>query len=125
MILAEDVLKLHDASIEDFGGAKGIRDIGLLESALARPFQTFGGEDLYPSPIEKAAAISESLIVNHPFVDGNKRTGLLTMATLLVEYNTVLTAKENDLYNFIIKISTGEIKFDQIVDWLKQNTSSY
>jgi len=56
MILIDDILNLHDRSIEIYGGAKGIRDLGLLESAIARPFQTFGGEDLYPSPIEKAAA---------------------------------------------------------------------
>lgn len=124
MILLEDVLKLHDASIEDFGGARGIRDSGLLESALARPFQTFGGEDLYPTAIEKAAALGESLVINHPFIDGNKRTGMLGMVTLLFEYNIALTANENDLYSFIIKISTGEKKFEQIVDWLKNNSVS-
>lgn len=124
MILFEDVLKLHDASIEDFGGAKGIRDIGLLESALARPFQTFGGEELYPTPFEKAAAIGESLIINHAFLDGNKRTGMLGIITLLFEYNITLNAKENDLYEFIIKISTGEIKFEAIADWLKKNTTT-
>ena len=72
MILLEEVLLLHEFSIKDFGGASGIRNIGLLESAIARPFQTFGGEDLYPSPFDKAAAIGESLIENHPFIDGNK-----------------------------------------------------
>jgi death on curing protein len=124
MILLDDILKLHDVSIEDFGGAKGIRDVGLLESALARPFQTFGGEDLYPTPIEKAAAIGESLIINHPFIDGNKRTGILSLITLLYEYGIFVNAKEDALYEFTIKISTGEIKFEQIVEWLKQNTAS-
>ncbi len=75
MILLEDILKLHDFSIQQYGGASGIRDIGLLESAIARPFQTFDGGDLYPTIIEKVAALGESLIINHPFVDGNKRTG--------------------------------------------------
>lgn len=123
MILADDVLKLHDKSIGDFGGARGIRDSGLLESALARPFQTFGGEDLYPTVFEKAAALAESLIVNHPFIDGNKRTGMLAMVTFLFEYNFVLTAGEDDLYNFTISISTGETKFDDIVNWLKENSN--
>jgi death on curing protein len=100
MILLEDVLKLHEASIEDFGR-----------------------EDLYPAAIEKAAALCESLIINYPFIDGNKRTGMLGMATLLLEYNIALTANENDLYNFTISISTGEIKFGQIVEWLKLNTN--
>jgi death on curing protein len=123
MILIEDVLKLHDKSIDDFGGAKGIRDTGLLESALARPFQTFAGEDLYPTIFEKAAAIAESLIKNHPFIDGNKRTGFLTMVSVLYEYNFALTACEDDLYNFIISISSGKIKFEEIVHWLKQNSN--
>jgi len=125
MILAEDVLKLHDRSIDDFGGAKGIRDTGLLESALARPFQTFAGEDLYPTAFEKAAAIAESLIVNYPFIDGNKRTGMLAMVTVLPEYNFALTATEDEMYNFTINISTGEIKFENIVRWLKQNSTPY
>jgi death-on-curing protein len=74
MIQIEEVEKIHDILIEKFGGAKGIRDRGTLESALGRPFQTFDGEDLYPNPVDKAAAIFESIISNHPFVDGNKRT---------------------------------------------------
>ena len=123
MILIDDVLKLHNKSIDDFGGAKGIRDIGLLESALARPFQTFGGKDLYPTVFEKAAAITESLIINHPFIDGNKRTGMLAMVTFLFEYNFALTAGEDELYNFTISISTGETKFEDIVNWLKQNSN--
>jgi len=64
MILIEDVLTVHELSIKDYGGGHGVRNSGLLESAIARPFQTFGGEDLYPSPFEKAAAICESLIIN-------------------------------------------------------------
>lgn len=124
MILLEDVLKLHDKSIDDFGGAKGIRDSGMLESALARPFQTSAGEDLYPAVFEKVAAIAESLIKNHAFIDGNKRTGILTMVSVLFEHNFALTANEDELYNFTISISTSEIKFDDIVHWLKQNSIS-
>ena len=75
MILIEDVLMIHENSIKDFGGSRGVRDVGLPESAIARPFQTFGGEDLYPSPFAKAAAVGESLIINHPFIDGNKKQG--------------------------------------------------
>ena len=125
MILLEDVLLLHEFSIKDFGGASGIRDIGLLESAIARPFQTFGGEDLYPSPFDKAAAIGESLIGNHPFVDGNKRTGILAIVALLKEHDMEVNADGDDLYQFTISISTGEIKFEQIVEWLKNNSQSF
>jgi death on curing protein len=122
MILLSDILNLHDKSIEIYGGAKGVRDLGLLESAIARPFQTFGGEDLYPSPYEKAAALGESLIINHPFIDGNKRTGMLGMATFLLENGIRIETNENELYEMIIRISTGEKNFEQIIEWLKNNT---
>lgn len=124
MILIEDFLKLHDFSINDYGGAVGIRDIGLLESAIPRPFQTFDGEDLYKTSIKKAAALGKSLIINHPFIDGNKRTGMLGMFTLLLEYDLIVKASEQAAYDFTIQISTGEIKFNEIVLWLKNNTEA-
>ena len=96
--------------------------MGLLESAIARPFQTFGSEDLYPTTFEKAAALAESLIINHPFVDGNKRTGMLAMVSLLINDQYQLNASSDDLYNFVINISTGALSFDGIVEWLKANT---
>src|SRR5438309_3746270 len=105
MILLEDVLTLHEFSIKDFGGSRGIRDIGLLESAIARPFQTFGGEELYKTPFDKAAALGESLIINHPFVDGNKRTGFLAIVSLLIEYGIEVNADSASLYQFTICIS--------------------
>ncbi|MBK7885006.1 MAG: type II toxin-antitoxin system death-on-curing family toxin [Chitinophagaceae bacterium] len=122
MISLEDVLLLHELSIKDYGGASGVRDIGLLESAIARPYQTFGVEELYPDAIQKAAAIAESLIINHPFVDGNKRTGMLAMYAILKEDNLKITASSDDLYKFIISISTGEKRFEDIVVWLHKNT---
>jgi len=122
MILIDDILHLHTRSIKDFGGSDGIRDPGLLESAIARPFQTFGGEDLYPTVFEKAAALAESLIINHPFVDGNKRTGMLAMATFLLEFDLEITSADEGLYSFTIDISTGTTKFEEIVQWLKANT---
>lgn len=78
------VLELHRRILEQSGGALGLRDLGLLESAIAQPRMTFGGEDLYPSLLEKAAALGFSIIMNHPFVDGNKRTGHAAAETLLV-----------------------------------------
>lgn len=124
MISKESVLRIHELSIAKYGGSNGIRDEGLLESAIARPYQTFGGEDLYPTTHEKAAAIAESLIINHPFVDGNKRTGFLAMMAILSEGNLEITVSNNAIYDFAIAISTGELKFEQIVEWLKQNTAS-
>jgi len=123
MILLEDILAVHEFSINKYGGGSGIRDAGSLESAIARPFQTFGGNDLYPTIFEKAAALGESLIINHPFVDGNKRTGFLAIFALLREENYLSTASQDDAYDFTIKIATGEFKFEAIVEWLQQNTA--
>jgi death on curing protein len=122
MIALEDILLLHKYSIEKYGGANGIRDTGALESAIARPFQTFGGEDLYPTVFEKAAALGESLIVNHPFVDGNKRTGFSAMVAFVMEEGYVLTAAQEEAYNLTIAISTNKHSFDEITNWLKANT---
>ena len=123
MISKEDIIQLYHFSIEKFGGADGLRDLGLLESAAARPYQTFGGLDLYPGALEKAAAIIESIVINHPFIDGNKRTGFLAMFAILEEEGYKLTANNESAYSFTIKISTGEIHFDEIVAWLKTNTA--
>lgn len=124
MISKESVLKIHELSIAKYGGSEGIRDEGLLESALARPYQTFDSANLYPTTYEKAAAVAESLIINHPFVDGNKRTGFLTMLAILSEGNLVMTVPNDAIYDFTIAISTGELKSEQIVEWLKTNTTS-
>lgn len=72
MISIKEAIGIQELLIELFGGSKGIRDKGVLQSALSRPFQTFEQKDLYPNPEDKAAAILESIIVNHPFIDGNK-----------------------------------------------------
>ncbi len=109
MISIEEALKIHTIPIEKFGGANGVRDSGGLESALARPFQTFSGEDLYPTIFEKAAGIGQSLIMNHPFIDGNKRTGYLLMEALLRHEGFKIAASDELLYNFVINISTGSI----------------
>ena len=124
MITIKIILRLHDLSIINYGGSQGIRDQGLMESAIARPYQTFGGEDLYPTVFEKAAALTESIIINHPFIDGNKRTGFLAMLIILEIGNLKITASNDTTYNFTIQISTGEIKFEEIVIWLKNNTEA-
>ena len=122
MISVKRALSIHKIVIEKFGGSQGIRDINGLESALARPFQTFRGEELYSSIEEKAAPIGESIIMNHLFVDGNKRTGYLLMEAILRYGNKKISVNNDLLYQFVISISTGEIKFNKIVEWLKNNT---
>ena len=123
MISKEIILILHEHSIQDFGGSRGIRDEGLMESAIARPYQTFDGQDLYQTVFEKAAAIAESIIINHPFVDGNKRTGYLAMLSILKDNGIQIIVPNDDIYNFVIKISTGDKRFEEIVEWLKTNTA--
>jgi death-on-curing protein len=85
MINIQDAIHVHEILIDKFGGAKGVRDLSLLESALSRPFQTFDQKDLYPTPIEKSAALIESILINHPFIDGNKRIGYVLMRLLLMD----------------------------------------
>ena len=77
---------------------------------------------MYPGPFEKAAAPGESLIINHPFVDGNKRTALLAMLAILSEYGLELSVSESELYNFVIGMSTGQKKYEEIVVWLKSKS---
>lgn len=124
MILIEDILDLHWKSIEKYGGAHGVRDFYLLESAIARPMQTFDGIDLYPTVFEKSAALGESLIKNHPFIDGNKRIGFLTMVALLESNGYILIANQVDAYDFVIEIATGNAGFNEIVLWLQVNTQA-
>ena len=119
MISEADILLLHEFSARDYGGAKEIRDRTLLLSAIARPFPTFDGQELYPTIFEKAAALGESLIINHPFMDGNKRTAFLAMLSLLKEHEKDFSREEHDVYHFIISMSTGESNFDEIVAWLE------
>lgn len=108
--------------IADFsGGSSGIRDEGLLLSAINRPFQTFDGVDLYPSIIHKSAAIFQSIIINHPFIDGNKRMAYAFMKIFLIEEGFIINASEEETYHFVIEASKGNLNFDQIKDWIIDN----
>lgn len=125
MISVAQTLNIHNTAIKKFGSSTGIRDMAGLESALARPFQTFDGNELYATFFEKAAALGESIIMNHPFVDGNKRTGYLLMEALLRANGVKIIATDEDLYTFIINISTGSFSFDQIATWLQENSQAF
>lgn len=108
MISIKEAEVIHNILIAKFGGSKGIRDIGLLESSLARPFATFDNNELYPDPIEKAAAILESVAINHPFVDGNKRTAYTFMRLILLDNNLDINASQSEKYDLVISVSKGE-----------------
>ena len=118
MISVENAIKIQSLLVDKFGGTSGIRDKSLLESALARPFQTFDKKDLYSSPIEKAAALIESIITNHPFIDGNKRFGYVAMRLVLLEAGLDIRATEEEKYEFVISIAKGELKFPGICNWI-------
>lgn len=113
------VLYTHQQLIEQTGGRLGLRDAGLLNSAVHRPQATFGGEDLYPTIPEKAAALLESLVKNHPFIDGNKRIGYAAMEVFLRINGYVLNASEAEKYACVMAVAQGAIGFDAIVEWLK------
>ncbi len=121
MIDINEVTKIHDILIEKFGGAKGIRDKGTLESAINRPYQTFDGQELYPTPVDKGAAIFESIISNHPFIDGNKRTAYVLMRLVLKENNMDIDLGQDQKFDFVIKAAKGELTYDQIRMWIQIN----
>lgn len=119
MISLKEAEQIHNLLIEEFGGAKGTRDLGALDASINRPFATFDQQELYPSPEEKAAAIIESILINHPFIDGNKRTGYVLMRLLLLQSGLDIKAEPDDKYEFVISIATGKLQFDGIKKWIE------
>ena len=110
----EDVLLLHADQIERFGGAPGVRDHGLLASAVAQPQATFDGERLHPDLFAQAAAYLFHIVANHPFVDGNKRTGLLAALVFLDLNGVTLDYGSEDLYTLTMAIASGEMPKEQV-----------
>lgn len=120
MIELRDVLNIHNILIDKFGGSKGIRDQALLESAINRPFATFDNQELYPTPSDKSAAILESILINHPFLDGNKRTAYVLMRLILLDNGLDLAADQDEKYKMVISASMGEMRFDEIKSWIQK-----
>lgn len=119
MIDSEEVKRIHSILIDRFGGSQGIRDKGALEAALQRPFATFDQTELYPTSVDKAAAIIESIVGNHPFVDGNKRIGYTLMRLTLLQNGLDIKANQQDKYEFVMSISKGDKDIDEIKKWIK------
>ena len=115
----KEILELHRRVINQSGGLSGIRDTGLLESALAQPLMTFGGEELYPTIVEKASALGFSLINNHPFMDGNKRIGHAAMETFLVLNGHEVNAPVDEQERIILGVASGELGRDKFTAWLR------
>ncbi len=116
-----EVLKLHGLIIARSGGSDGLRDLGMLESALGQPRQTFGGEDLYPSLTSKAAALGFSLIMNHPFIDGNKRVGHAATEAVLMLNGFELAAEIDDAEDEILAVVAGQRTRDEFQAWIEKH----
>ena len=112
------VIMIHEQLIKETGGASGLRDEGLLESALNTPFQTFGGEDVYPSLQQKAARLCLGLVKNHPFVDGNKRIGAHAMLVFLALNGIELQHSQEELSDIILQVAAGEIEIKDLLNWI-------
>jgi death-on-curing protein len=119
-----EVLEAHERILQQSGGEPSVLNLGALESALAQPRMTFDGQDLYSTLVEKAAALGFSLIQNHPFVDGNKRTAHAAMETFLVlnSYQIVATVEEQE--DIILKVAAGKSSREVFTEWLRQHLQS-
>ncbi len=119
-----EVLNLHHRIMGQFEGTREIRDIGLLESAIAQPRMTFNGENLYSTLPDKAAALGFSIIMNHPFVDGNKRVGHAAMETFLVLNGMEISASVDQQEQIVLAVASGQMRREALSEWLTQHTIS-
>lgn len=118
----EQVMYSHDEIVKAAGGKEGIRDFALLHSALERCKATFAGEDLYPSVLDKAAALLHSLVMNHAFLDANKRTAFHTMEHFLYTNKRICTASQDEIVRFCIAVDNDGLTLTEIIEWLEKNS---
>lgn len=114
----EQILRLHTSLIEATGGSDGIRDERILDSALKNPFQSFGGEELYPSIQAKAAQLCFGLVKNHAMIDGNKRLGAHVMLVFLALNGYELSYSQKELSDIILALASGQINAEDILQWI-------
>jgi len=117
------VLLLHQYMAEETGGSVGVRDEGLLDSALESAFATFDGKELYPSKEEKAARIGASLVGNHAFLDGNKRIGMYVMLTFLEVNGVKVDCSDEDIVSAGLALADGSMGYDDLLLWLRKRIS--
>lgn len=120
-LIKEQILMLHTQLIEATGGCDGIRDEGLLDSALESPFQSFGGEELYPSIQAKAARLCYGLVKNHAMIDGNKRIGAHAMLVFLEVNGYELEYTQKELYNLILDVADDKKEYEDILSWILEH----
>ena len=118
----QDIYELHTQLENTFVLSSGVRDENLLASAVNTPFQTFMGNDLYPSIYDKAAQLCYGIANNHPFTDGNKRTALHSMYVYLIINGFDITATQQDVENMIIDVAAGNMTNTELAQWLRENT---
>ena len=118
----EQVLFLHARLIAETCGSHGVRDLGLLQSAIARPQASFEGVNLYPDLFTQAAALLDSLARNHPIVDGNKRTAIAAAALFLRSNGYQLTALNKEVITFMMAVAQGEMSIEAMTNWLHQHS---
>lgn len=120
-ISLDEVIAIHDNMVSLYGGSHGIRDLGLVESAISRPKATFGEKDLYPDIFTKAAALFHSLMFNHAFVDGNKRTTISTTARFLNLNGYNLDVSMREFVDFPLRVENNHLSYEEIAKWLKKH----
>jgi death-on-curing protein len=120
-LTVEQILDLHALVLARSGGSGGVRDRNGLESAVAAPRMTFGGADLYPSVGEKAAALGYSLVMNHPFIDGNKRVGHAAMEVMLVLNGYELSASVDEQEAVVLAVAAGEMRREGFAAWVQDH----
>ena len=118
----EQVLFIHSRLVTETGGSHGLRDLALLESAVARPRATFDSKELYPDLFTKAAALMDSLINNHPFLDGNKRTGITATGLFFRINGWKLTASSKELVACTMRVAVEGLEIDELANWLRAKT---
>jgi death-on-curing protein len=116
------LLQIHDDQIQEYGGEDGLRDSDLLKSAHRQPLQSYGGKEIHPSLFKKIAALGYGIINNHPFVDGNKRTGTASMVLLLEMNGHKLNARNDELVEMARSVARGEMSQDELSDWLESRS---
>ena len=117
----EQILMLHSALIKETGGSAGVRDYNLLESAVENPFQSFDGEELYPTIQAKAARLGYGLIKNHCMLDGNKRIGTHAMLVLLALNGIELKYTQKELYETILQVADGSLTYEELLKWVLEH----
>ena len=119
-----EIIGLHERLLADTGGATGVRDLGALESAVSQPHASFGGQDLYPDLIAKAAALGYSLVMNHAFVDGNKRVGHAAMETFLLLNGHEIQCGTDEQERMLLELAAGNLSRNAFTEWVRRHTTS-